>query len=322
MGVSKKVSIIIPVYGVEAYLEECINSLINQTYTNLEIIVINDDSPDRCPEICDLFERLDKRIKVIHKPNGGAASARNQGLDVLTGEYFTFVDSDDYVKSTYIEELVKTLENNDADIAVCSFEYLFKDRTVVKGYQGDLLAMTQIDFLKRFLSDWTCGIIWNKLFKVELLGQIRFPEGHKIDDEFFTYQLVMNAKKVVLFNSILYEYRMRSSSVMKASDGERLLSDKLQYLCERFEKVIFYYPELKIDFLEDMADSLMRLKKTAYQYPKVHKLINRKYRAYLGRIMISPISCKKKYAYIITFFSTNRSSPKTIDNNSNMELYE
>lgn len=321
MDTQKKVSIIIPVYGVEAYLEECINSLLNQTYTNLEIIVIDDASPDRCPEICDLFRKMDKRVKVIHKSNGGAASARNKGLDILTGEYFTFVDSDDYVKPTYIEELLKHLVDNDADISVCSFEYLYKNKRVVRGYQGSLDKMNQTEFLKRFLSDWTCGIIWNKLFKTELLGGIRFPEGHKIDDEFFTYKLVMNAKNVVLFESVLYEYRMRSSSVMKASVQNRLLLDKIQYLCERYEFVVEVYPQLKKEYLEDLVDSLIRLKTTSGKYYDVQTQLKSKYREYFWIVMLSSISYKKKYSFLRTSLYIKSVPEKDIANDEDI-LFE
>ncbi|MGI6499315.1 MAG: glycosyltransferase family 2 protein [Anaerostipes sp.] len=118
----EKVSIIIPVYGVEAYLAECLESLINQTYENLEIIVVDDESPDQCPKICDEFAERDKRIIVIHQKNKGAAGARNTGLKAATGNYICFVDSDDKVKEDYVKVLVDTLKENNADIVVCSFE--------------------------------------------------------------------------------------------------------------------------------------------------------------------------------------------------------
>lgn len=321
MDTQKKVSIIIPVYGVEAYLEECINSLLNQTYTNLEIIVIDDASPDRCPEICDSYTQVDQRVRVIHKLNGGAASARNIGLNILTGEYFTFVDSDDYVKPTYIEELVVNLEDHDADISVCSFEYLYKDKTVVKGYQGNLVTMTQIDFLKRFLTDWTCGIIWNKLFKVELLKQIRFPEGHKIDDEFFTYRLFMKAEKVVMFSSILYEYRMRSSSVMNATNRERLLEDKALYLLERFDNITSEYPQLSYNYTQDLLDSIIWLKREALYYNISIKAANSVFKKKIFTILLSNVSLKKKVLFFYLYF-WDKTRVNPIEPDTSEKLFE
>ena len=122
------ISIIVPVYGVEAYIVECIESLINQSYKNIEILLIDDQSPDKCPEICEKYAEIDKRIKVIHKENGGAGSARNVGLRNYRGEYVCFVDGDDYVDENYIQVLYDAISKNNADIAVIDYEYLYKDK--------------------------------------------------------------------------------------------------------------------------------------------------------------------------------------------------
>ena len=243
---TKKVSIVVPVYNVEKYLQSCIDSLVSQTYLNLEIILVDDASTDNCPAICDEAARKDGRIKVIHKNNGGAASARNAGLNIVTGDYVCFVDSDDYVENKYIQRLVNVLEQENADAAVCGFWYLYRDHLEKKGFSGIHTVMNQTDYLQRFLTDWTCGLIWNKIFRKETLKGVRFTEGHKIDDEFFTYKVIMNCKRVVLFEDPLYYYRMRSTSVMSASSAyeERLLLDKIEYTQERFENVTNRYPQL------------------------------------------------------------------------------
>ena len=116
------VSMIIPVYEVEAYLGECLETVLNQTYKNLEIILIDDESPDRCPEICDQYAQKDERIKVIHQKNGGAANARNHGLDMATGEYICFIDSDDKIENNYVEKLLGAIKENKAEVVVCSFK--------------------------------------------------------------------------------------------------------------------------------------------------------------------------------------------------------
>ena len=123
------VSMIIPVFGVEVYLGECLETVLNQTYKNLEIILIDDESQDRCPEICDQYAQKDERIKVIHQKNGGAANARNHGLDMATGEYICFIDSDDKIEKNYVEKLLGAIKENKAEVVVCSFKQWYKDKT-------------------------------------------------------------------------------------------------------------------------------------------------------------------------------------------------
>lgn len=292
---NKKVSIIIPVYKVEKYIEECLESLRNQTYTNLEIILCDDESPDRCPEICERYAQMDSRFKVLHKKNGGAASARNMGLDIATGDYLGFVDSDDVVKEDYIEKLVGLLEENDADIAVCAFTNLFvnTEKYVEMENTGDY---SQVQYLERFLQDWKCGLIWNKLFKKELLGDIRFAEGHVIDDEFFTYRLVMNAKKVIVCDLPLYRYRMRKSGVMNQGRQKKMLKDRMEYFPERFEVVTEKYPQLYAKYLENLSDNIIRFAREAKALgTKEAKRLQKKY---LGKVLRGPVYWKLKYAYL------------------------
>ena len=154
------VSMIIPVYGVEAYLGECLETVLNQTYKNLEIILIDDESPDRCPEICDQYAQKDERIKVIHQKNGGAANARNHGLDMATGEYICFIDSDDKIENNYVEKLLGAIKENKAEVVVCSFKQWYKDKTQdSEGFENK--EYSSKDYIRKFLSDWTCGLIWN-----------------------------------------------------------------------------------------------------------------------------------------------------------------
>lgn len=291
---NKKVSIIIPVYKVEKYIEECLESLRNQTYTNLEIILCDDESPDECPKICERYAQMDERFKVLHKKNGGAASARNMGLDIATGDYLGFVDSDDAVKEDYIEKLVGLLEENDADISVCAFTNLFvnTEECVEMENTGDY---TQVQYLERFLRDWKCGLIWNKLFKKELLGDIRFAEGHVIDDEFFTYKLVMNAKKVTVSNLPLYRYRMRKSGVMNQGKQKKMLKDRMEYFPERFELVTEKYPQLYTKYLENLSDNIIRFARIGKSLGV--KDVKQLQKKYLGKVLRGPIYWKLKCVY-------------------------
>lgn len=296
----KKVSIIVPIYKVEAYLEECLEALIHQTYKKLEIILIDDASPDRCPHICDEYAHRDPRIKVIHKNNGGAGSARNAGLDCYSGEYVCFVDSDDYPTLDYVEKLVKALEEKKADMAASGYSCLYRDIQT----PGEILVLpgeyTSAEYLRQFLKDWNCGLLWNKIFKKEVLAGLRFEEGRRIDDEFFTYQAVIQAKKIVQIEDKLYKYRMRASGVMKsgAAYSQKMLEDQLAYLTIRYDTVSKAYPELKKEYLENLMDNLIQLNRKSGQYPTLEKKVRKKIRELLGTMIFGPASVKAKYIFI------------------------
>lgn len=254
----KIVTIIVPIYGVEKYLSECIESLICQTYANLQILLIDDESPDRCPEICDQYAKQDARIQVIHKKNGGAASARNVGLDNMIGDYVCFVDSDDYVVPNFVQRLLEQIEKYQADIATCAFQSIYLSRREQNGFEKDFEIYDTQEYLRRFLVDWSCALACNKIFSSHLLKNIRYEEGRKIDDEFFTYKIVMKAQKIVQFNEFLYMYRMRASSVMNAaSTEEKRFHDQIEFIENRYQ-VIKEYPNLRSCFMEHMADNYIQ----------------------------------------------------------------
>lgn len=322
MNNEEKVSIVVPVYNVALYLAECIESIINQTYKNIEVIIVNDGSTDNSKEICESYEKKDDRIIFITKQNNGAASARNCGLNSVTGEYISFVDSDDILELNYIERLVTTLKENNADIAVCSYYNLYKNVVKEQVYEYQLICCSDEEYLERFLDDWTCGLIWNKLFKVNVIKNIRFEEGHKIDDEFFTYRCVMNSKNIVLFNEPLYYYRWRSSSVMReySESQELFIIDRLSYLTQRYDNVIKQYPLLKTKYLENLLDNLISLKKLCCTniLKKIYKDIIKKY---ILHIIFSDISFKLKVFFFINIFFMKRNT-KTDDREEEYEYFK
>lgn len=252
------ISVIIPVYNVEKYLSQCLESVIHQTYQDLEIIVIDDGSTDNGPRICDEYAERDKRIKVIHQKNGGAASARNAGLRVATGEYLAFVDSDDYLEANAYETLLDIMQRTGADIVECAFCNEFPDRTWDRVFFKKETLFSTVEYLKLYTDHWICSLIWEKLYKRSLFEGIEFEEGHRIDDEFFTYQGVMNAKTIAYNPTILYHYRMRSSGVMRDKTvGEKKLFDRLEYSTIRREKVTSRFTELKQVYDESYLNSLL-----------------------------------------------------------------
>ena len=267
----KLVSIILPVYGVEKYLPECVDSLLAQTYETLEILLVDDASPDNCGAICDSYAAKDSRIRVIHKENGGAASARNAGLDAARGELVCFVDSDDTVEPDYVQTLLETL--GDGDIAMCGFYFHSRSSS-----QPEIVApgsYDRIGFLKRFLEDWRCALLWNKIFRRETIGNLRMEEGHRVDDEFFTYQVALNSCRVTVTDKCLYYYRMRSSSVMQADSAvkERMMLDRISYITTRCDNVSKSLPALKNIYFSDTADTLCRYWIHSMNMPHAQKII-------------------------------------------------
>ena len=212
----KKISVIVPIYKVEQYLDQCIESVVKQTYRNLEIILVDDGSPDNCPAMCDEWAKKDKRIKVIHKENGGLSDARNAGLDIATGEFIGFVDSDDYIHSEMYEKMHTALVKESADLCICSCQKVnevgekINDDSPVK---DEVLTREQC-FSKLFLNNgWYYVTAPMKLYKRELFMSLRFIKGKIHEDEFLIHHLFGTCDRVVTISDKLYMYRKRIDSI-------------------------------------------------------------------------------------------------------------
>lgn len=240
------ISVIVPVYKVEAYLDHCIRSLVSQTYTNLEILLVDDGSPDQSGAICDAWAARDSRIKVIHKENGGAGKARNVALDIAQGQLIGFVDSDDYI-SPWMYEYLYSLMEGEIDIAECM-------GTPTEGDDCDLNEETEPELTEvnaaqamylNIQEKLFTQVIWNKLYRRQTIGDIRFPEGNLIDDEFFTYRAIGNARKLVHSSKCMYAYRQQASSVMHKPYSLRRLQGieahrrRLEYLKEHMPELVY-----------------------------------------------------------------------------------
>jgi len=206
------VSIIIPIFNVESYIRRCIESLLSQTYQNFEIILVDDGSPDKCPQICDEYAAKDARIKVIHKQNGGQAEARNLGLDVATGDYILFLDSDDYIHQDTIGDMLEIAEKESADIVQCTF---------IRGAENQFPTITktketeEYDNHSIFYSRIQKIIVWGKLYKRELWDNIRMPVGKlNYEDDATTWKLYYRSKKTVFVNTPYYYYFINPDSTM------------------------------------------------------------------------------------------------------------
>ena len=235
------ISVIVPVYRVEEYLERCVKSILSQTYKNLEVILVDDGSPDQCPAICDACAEKDVRVKVIHQENKGLSGARNAGIDAASGEYLAFVDSDDYVSPHFIEELYQLLQDTGCAIGQCRFSYVKGDGLVEEGdsafciYRGESL----MEQLYGPEEKATCFVVaWNKLYRAEIFKEtgIRYPEGRIHEDEATTYRLFHEAKKLAFLDRALYGYYTENGgSITSVFSAKRL-----QWLTAHEERIAFF----------------------------------------------------------------------------------
>lgn len=219
------ISIIVPIYKVEEYLNRCVESIINQTYDNLEIILVDDGSPDKCPQMCDAWEEKDGRITVIHKKNGGLSDARNAGMKIAKGKYISFVDSDDLIDYSFIEYLYNALIETGAELSACDVEE-FKDEKQLalqeKKYVKPVIATAEQALSQLIKGRGFRAVAWNKLYCREILQNEQFEYGRLHEDEFYTYRIIDKCKRLAYVNLPLYKYRQREGSIMKVKSNRQL----------------------------------------------------------------------------------------------------
>ena len=222
------ISVIIPVYKVEKYIDKCIESLVHQTYDNYEIILVDDGSPDNCGAICDQYSKDYPYISVIHQGNSGQAAARNNAVKTAHGEYIAFIDSDDYVEPDYLEYLMTLLQNYHADAAIGGFEYLYEGaEPKINGaeFRETPVLMDANTALKRM--NYTQGFgaaVWSKLFRKELICAHPFPEGQIYEDLAVMYRIIGDCNRVVLGSRCIYHWIQRQGSTMRMSFDERQMA--------------------------------------------------------------------------------------------------
>lgn len=243
---SPLISVIVPVYNVEQYIEKCIDSLINQTYKNLEIILVDDGSTDFSAEICDIFSKKDVRIKVVHKFNEGAGKARNVALEMAQGDFITFVDSDDYLSyNTY--EIIMKIFDEDSSIDIVEYEYLicYDDNVEFKIYGNcNKKAFLTTDALQEHINNhYFQQVIWNKVYRKNVIEEVFFPENTSIDDEYWTYLVLGNSKKLIHIDLKLYAYRQQQNSISHTlgfnarTEGIKAKLIRHKYVKEKFPEL-------------------------------------------------------------------------------------
>lgn len=243
-----KISVIIPVYNVEKYLDRCVESVVNQTYKNLEIILIDDGSPDNCPKMCDEWASRDSRIRTVHRTNGGQSCARNAGLSIVTGDYVTFIDSDDWIALDMYESLHDLIIRYNADAVECKSVYAYEsDRqrplSVIQNYDsGSRLIEGRNQILECFMQSSTTSsgmyTVWNCLFKKEIACRYRFREGKVNEDIDYKYKALSDCKRFVISDCIGYFYfqsgNSSSSGKLKPKDFD--LIEAADILCDLSDK--------------------------------------------------------------------------------------
>lgn len=256
-----EISIILPIYNNEKYLERCVLSIVNQTYKNIEIILIDDGSTDKSRNICDKYSSIDSRIRVIHKTNAGVSSARNCGIDIANGKYLMFVDSDDYIEENMCEILYKNILENNIDICACFFKYRFSNKIITEDYTKykdsfECKTYNGKDFLELlYKGNFANGLVvssWNKIYKKELFEKLRFKEGIINEDDHICAYLYDENINIKLIPDSLYIYFQAENSITRSSFSEK--------------RLIF------IDILEDRAN-IFGNKKYEYLYFNTLKLL-------------------------------------------------
>lgn len=244
---SSLVSVIVPVYNVEPFLEECLNSIVRQTYQNIEVIVVDDGSTDGSGMLCDVFGKSDKRVRVVHQSNGGLSAARNAGLGLAQGEYIAFVDSDDAVAPGFLAALLSAR----ADVAQCAAcrdkHYLQRKDGTDVSFQR--LTPYQASERLQFDSTGDATVVWNKLYRRHLFDGVEFPVGKQHEDEFVTYRLLWKADEVCVTARPLYFYRQHPESTMGAGFSPRSL-----HAIEALEERAAFYREHGQERLAAMTD--------------------------------------------------------------------
>lgn len=246
MNVDLLISVIIPVYNVKPYLEHCMDTVLNQTYRNLEIVLVDDGSTDGSGELCDHYQEIDKRVRVIHKTCEGVSSARNAALDVAKGEFYCFVDSDDYASTELVEKLMTSVQNNSCEIAICG-HYTERNGkiSVEEPLVDNILLFNRDEALDKLIEDKIINnYFWDKIYKKDLFDGVRFPVGRAYEDVAIQHLLFAKAKKICRIPECLYYYQKRSGSISDHFTDDRkwyrncqdMLTAKLErfnFLCDR-----------------------------------------------------------------------------------------
>ena len=304
------ISVIVPIYNVEEYLPRCIDSIINQTYKNLEIILVDDGSPDNCPKICDEYAKKDTRIKVIHKQNGGVSSARNAGLDNATGSYISFVDSDDWIDQKLYELLVNVATKNQSEMVCSGFVdcYVDSNKQIIRCPNSNTVVFTDEQILDNYYNQYfpQFTVPWAKLYKSTIFTDLRYNKMIYEDSEIL-FKIIHKVKSVTIIAFSGYYYQKRNHGLVNG-EIKKTMVDSLKILCKnRVSDIEIYFPKFMYKEiavrLTDIGSTYRRCKNKELKkelrdlfieyWKKYKKYLSfkykRTYKCYLYRILIGII---------------------------------
>lgn len=291
-------SVIVPVYKVEQYLDRCVESIVSQTYHNLEIILVDDGSPDRCPELCDQWAKRDTRIKVIHKENGGAADARNIGIRVATGEYLAFVDSDDYIEREMYETMLAAMGRTDSGIACCGRYVVRGSLQIPKHCMDRETVFTAVDALREMLLGGAVEeAVWDKVYRAELFEGLQFPVGEINEDIVIIPALLNRAGRVVHVGKSFYYYWQNSSSVTRSAYSLKKrvmlkhLDDLKRYLEENCRELLPCFDALQGRYCQSVLYLLLDNKTVLQAYRKDYEEFYSRFKqSFKNMCRLAPVS--------------------------------
>lgn len=239
------ITIVVPIYNVEPYLKKSIDSIINQTYQNLEIILVDDGSPDNSGKICDEYAKKDNRIKVIHKENGGLSSARNAGIDMAKGKYISFVDSDDYISNDYIEYMYNILKKYNVKMSTCETQVIYGNENIKEKEKNVVTLLDKSELFYNILFDKKSDVsAYSKLYHISLFENIRFPNGIVYEDTATTYKLIEKCDKIATGSKKCYYYYYRLGSISKSRGFNKNELDYIKNTAEMLSYLRKHYPHL------------------------------------------------------------------------------
>ena len=280
-----EISVVVPIYKVEKYLKRCIDSILNQSYKDFQLILVDDGSPDNCGQICDEYAMIDERIHVIHRENGGLSAARNSGIDWVFNnsftEWITFIDSDDWVYEDCLKLLLEANLCNNTYISVCNSTFAYNDNTQPKSITGFRITSPETFWVE---NQGNAVVAWGKLYKTELFRDIRYPEGKIHEDEFTTHKLLFAQKAISVTNDGLYFYYQSPNSITRSKWNEKKL-----FAFEAYgEQIVFFrkygyqnaYKESKKLFVFSIKNHLNQIKQSDDKN-KNYRLLKKQIKNYL-----------------------------------------
>lgn len=307
------ISIIVPVYNVEKYLSKCLESIINQTYKNLEIILVDDGSTDKSGIICDKYIEKDNRIRIIHKNNGGLSDARNKGLDMAKGEYVGFVDSDDFIAEDMYECLYNFAQKNNLDVAMCSSCDVYENKVIYpRKFRNIILDEKEAIINNIFLNPFggTSVSVCNKLFTIDVVRDIRFEKDKTTEDGFFVLQWIGKVKRFGRIDKVKYFYRQRDKSIIHQRRYNNKILDVIDAYQRNLEIISLKYPksiksaEFRLWWAYKSAIERIIYCEDAFKYKTIIKFLQLVIRKNLIKIFKnSNIKFKVKMSYLLLSFN-------------------